>query len=220
MFSLERSLKSAGYGVFPAGTLAADPNPAVPVAITIGGSPAVTAGGACAVAGAASNSDCLVLMYRQNWDFGSFAPASGASFAIPPALTVETISVNAKGQLVSNVNGIISDGIALMKVEYGADADGNGVIAPNEWTQVTPANPLSVMAVRIALVARSAQPEKPSVVGGACDTTVVAPTWVDSANIPLSLTAQADLVAGTEWQCYRYKTFENTVPLRNIVWRP
>ncbi len=33
--------------------------------------------------------------------------------------------------------------------------------------------------------------------------------------------AQIDL-SGTaaDWQCYRYKLFQSTVPLRNMIWRP
>jgi type IV pilus assembly protein PilW len=233
LFSLERSLKGAGYGFFPNGTLAADPAVPVPVAITVGGSPAVTTGGvtSCGAASAVTNSDCMVLMYRQNWDFGSFAPvsavASSVAFSSPPPLTVETISVNSQGQLISNVNGVISEGVALFKVEYGTDANGNGVIDTNEWSQTAPANVLTVYAVRIALVARSAQPEKPSIVGGTCDTTTTYPTSTLSSIVDefgnaarLSLSGKVGLAAGDDWKCYRYKTFETTVPLRNVIWRP
>jgi type IV pilus assembly protein PilW len=70
------------------------------------------------------------------------------------------------------------------------------------------------MALRLAIVARSAQPEKPSVLGGTCDTTTAAPTWVASATVPLSLSGNVGLT-NDDWKCYRYKTFENTVMLRN-----
>jgi hypothetical protein len=43
----------------------------------------------------------------------------------------------------------------------------------------------------------------------------VFPTWIDSATVPLDLTANLGLAAGDDWKCYRYKTFETTVPLRN-----
>jgi hypothetical protein len=172
---------------------------------------------------------------------------------LPPALTLETISVNPQAQLVFNAvpdpnpggatpyatitlaaaaaaagaappqaAGVIADGIALMKIEYGADTVVvDGVIEPNEWTQVAPANPASVLAVRIALVARSAQPEVTRNAAGQilpsaqCATTTAFPTWVDSANVPLNLSANVGLAATDDWKCYRYKTFENTVTLRN-----
>jgi len=208
LFSLERSLKGAGYGFFSSTNLAplpADPANTPPVAITVG---------------AANTSDSLVMRYRLNWDFGSFPPDPTVfAAATPPALTVETVSVNAQAQLVSDLNGVISDGIALMKVEYGTDVNGNGIIETNEWSQAAPGNVLSVLAVRIAVVARSAQPEKPSVAGGACNTTTVFPSWIDSAAVPLDLSGNTGLAVGDDWKCYRYKTFENTVPLRNVIWR-
>lgn len=212
LFTLERSLKQAGYGLFTAanlGALAADPPGTAPVAIT---------------AGAPANlSDSIALRYRQNWDFGPFPPDPAVfASAVPPALTVENITVafnNNSPRLVSDVNGVISDGIVLLKAEYGTDADSDGVV--DTWTRAVPGNVLSVLAVRLAVVARSAQPEKPSVLGGACDTTTVFPTWIDSAAVPLDLSANVGLVGGTDnWKCYRYKTFETTVSLRNVMWRP
>jgi Tfp pilus assembly protein PilX len=207
--ALERGLKMAGYGIFSSTNLPplpADPAGTAPVTIT---------------PGVGNASDSLVLRYRQNWDFASFPPDPVVfANAIPPALTVETLSVNNQAQLVSDVNGVISDSIALMKAEYGADANGNGVIDTNEWSRVAPANPMSVLAVRIAVVTRSVQPEKPSVAGGACDTTTAFPIWIDSAAVPLDLSGKVGLDAADDWKCYRYKTFENTVPLRNVVWRP
>jgi Tfp pilus assembly protein PilW len=213
LFTLERSLKEAGYGIFSSTNL--PPLPSDPV----GTAPVII------IAGAANVSDSIVLRYRANWEFGPFPPnPSVFASAVPPALTVETISVNNAAQLVSDVNGVISDGIVLLKAEYGTDANGNGAVDMNEWNQAAPANVFSVLAVRLALVARSAQPEKPSVVGGTCDTTVLNsgayPKWIGSANVPLNVSAKLGLAAGDDWKCYRYKTFENTVSLRNVMWRP
>lgn len=208
LFTLERSLKEAGYGIFSSTNqppLPADPAGTAPVTIT---------------PGAANASDSIVMRYRQNWDFGSFPPDPVVfASAVPPVLTVETISVNNQAQLVSSENGVISDGIVLLKAEYGTDANGNGVIDTSEWTQAAPADVMSVLAVRLAVVARSAQPEKPRVAGGACDTTTAFPTWIDSAALPLDISGNVGLT-GDDWKCYRYKTFENTVPLRNVAWRP
>lgn len=237
LFELERSVKEAGYGIFSSTNLSplpADPLGTAPVIIVRAGDPIPATAPACPLV---ATSDCIVLRYRQGWEFGSFPPDPGVfPAAVPPALTVETISVQVnvnaatghqEAQLVSseNTNGVIvdnviSDGIALMKAEYGTDADGNGVIDAGEWTQAAPANVLSVYAVRIAVVARSAQPEKPSVAGGVCNTTTVFPTWIDSATVPLDISGNIGLAATDDWKCYRYKTFENSVPLRNALWRP
>jgi type IV pilus assembly protein PilW len=229
LFTLERSLKEAGYGIFTSTNLAplpADPAGTAPVTIT---------------SGAASVSDSVTIISRQNWAFGSFPPDSVVfASAKPPALTLKTYSINAQAQLISTempdpapayatpqpppatVTSVISDGVVLLKAEYGTDTNGDGLINANEWSQIAPAaaDVLKVYAVRVAVVARSAQPEKPSIVGGACDATTVFPTWIDSAAVPLDLSGNLGLVATDNWKCYRYKTFETTVPLRNVVWRP
>ena len=230
MYQLERSLKGAGYGIFASNNAApvpSDPAGTAPVAITPG-----------------ATTDSLVLTYRQNWDFGSFPPAASGVFAVPPALTNETISVttgcNGNGstllQLCSSVNGVLADGVVLMKAEYGIDANNVPPQVVTTWTQTAPANVLSVAAVRIVVVARSAQPEVTRDANGnitTCATTTAGsigyPTWIGSTvgtlqatALALDLSAQPDLAAGglNEWKCYRYKTFENTVPLRNVIWRP
>ena len=245
--TLEMSLKQAGYGFFrvangatPATVLGAPPVSGVsyaPVWIT---------------PGAANASDAIAISYRQfgtqaaalpaapctptappagwaSWDNGSFVPPDNGTnpsfpLTIPPPLTVETISVitNAAGQaqLCSNVNGIIADGVVLLKTEYGVDLVGNGIVT--QWNQVAPANPMSVLAVRLAVVTRSAQPEVTRNAAGqtiACATTTAttAPVWIDSANLPLDLSGNVGLAAGDDWKCYRYKTFETIVPLRNLM---
>lgn len=65
-----------------------------------------------------------------------------------------------------------------------------------------------IPVVRMVVVARSAQYEKTVV-------TPAAPTWlggsVDVSKLPNGS-------ANADWQNYRYKTFETTIPLRNIIW--
>jgi len=82
--------------------------------------------------------------------------------------------------------------------------------------------PSRVMAVTMELTARSALKEKPNAAGN-CVTTPnankpdLSQAWIyDSmagANIDLS-------TVSSDWQCYRYKLYQTTVPLRNSLWRP
>jgi len=97
------------------------------------------------------------------------------------------------------------------------DADANGIIG-------NAGDIARVYAVRMAIVARSAQPEKVDADDGLCKITLNPPTWAydaatnTSTNINVSITP----VSGTaiaDWQCYRYKTFETVIPLRNLIWR-
>jgi type IV pilus assembly protein PilW len=59
------------------------------------------------------------------------------------------------------------------------------------------------------MVSRSATPEKPSDKSKTCDTTTTPPVWSGGT---------FNLSANPNWQCYRYKVFESTIPVRNMVW--
>ena len=67
-----------------------------------------------------------------------------------------------------------------------------------------------VVAVRIAILARSGQYEKPTT-GGVCTATTAAPSWTGG-------TMAVQPAGGGLPSCYRYKVFESVVPLRNIIW--
>ncbi|MBY0239059.1 MAG: PilW family protein [Burkholderiaceae bacterium] len=81
-----------------------------------------------------------------------------------------------------------------------------------------------VAAIRIAIVARSAAPEKPDS-EGACSATTSAPELFSSAS-PSDVAAEpvtAPLALENDpfdWKCYRYRVFESIVPIRNAGWRP
>lgn len=83
------------------------------------------------------------------------------------------------------------------------------------WANPSLANWKRIKAVRIALVARSTQYEKPPAPGEACTTTTddMAAQWASWADDVFSTDEYPD-----DWRCYRYKTFETVVPLRNVIW--
>jgi type IV pilus assembly protein PilW len=121
---------------------------------------------------------------------------------------------------------VMADNVVHLRAEYGKD-DGvdNGTVPAgpkvaddgivDNYVNTMPAAPTAkdwgrILAVRVAVVARSTLAEKPSVEGGPCDTTTAAPTWAGGA---------FDLTADPNWNCYRYRAFETTVPLRNLIWQ-
>ncbi len=152
---------------------------------------------------------------------------NGVLYDIGPTPVVTTFSI-VNGQLTSstnlgsNGNLVVADGIVQMKAQYGMD-DGlnngtlshasyvanDGVVdryvnsAPVSWTQV--------LSVHIAIVARSALMERADPTTGVCNITTAAPTWSGGT---------LDVSADPNWKCYRYKVFETTVPLRNMLWTP
>jgi type IV pilus assembly protein PilW len=164
------------------------------------------------------------------------APPSAAA----PAVAVYTA---ANGQLLYQnliqdaAATPVVDGIVQLKAQYGLDDNGDGILQTTEWRNpctapVAPnppqlpkgaapgvcANPTNtdwshVIAVRFAVLARSAQPEKPDPATLICNTTTAAPTWAGG-------TIDPSVPDPTTWKCYRYRVFETVVPIRNFIWAP
>lgn len=107
------------------------------------------------------------------------------------------------------------DEIVDLRALYGKDTDGDGIV--DAWNTTTPASStewLRVNALRIAVLARIGNYEKPS--GADCDATTAIPSWSGSAENPFGAISMA---SGSEDKCYRYRVFETTVPLRNMIWK-
>jgi type IV pilus assembly protein PilW len=148
------------------------------------------------------------------------------------SLTVASIFSTAAGVPVAD--NIVHQR-ALYGVDDGVDNDtvdnptgaGDGIL--DRWvdaaTFTAAGSPWRyLLAVRVAVVARSATPERPSsgVVSDPCDTTTAAPVWTGSAwAAPASqgFRSELDLSADADWRCFRYRVFETTVPLRNWIWK-
>jgi len=143
------------------------------------------------------------------------------------SLTVSNAFVISGGAPAVN---FIADNIVHMRVDYGLDdgppagaTAGDGVLDrfldPAAFNAL-PSPPWQyVIAVRVAVVARSALPEKPGP-GTACDGTTPFPNW--SGNTGAARGFDLSTVpspAGVAWDCYRYRVFETTVPVRNSIWR-
>lgn len=119
-------------------------------------------------------------------------------------------------RLTGAAPNVIVDEIVDLQAEYGLDDGGGGGVAGDNvidtYTTVTPAAAAAwqqLLAVRIGVLARGAF-ERPDA-NGVCTVTTAAnaPTWAGGAfNIPGGLPS-----------CFRYRVFETTVPLRNMIWR-
>jgi type IV pilus assembly protein PilW len=149
----------------------------------------------------------------------------------------------------------VADNIVQMRAQYGLDdgtgdgsvAFGGGVFVAGDglvdrWVSAATFNALpllptpplqSLVAMRVAIVARSAQPEKPGGSDGLkCDATTDGteaipqpdrrPLWSGSliAGGALDISASGDPspTSMQYWKCYRYRVFETTIPLRNWIW--
>lgn len=126
---------------------------------------------------------------------------------------------------------VISDGIVQFQVQYAFDANGDASVAQaapqrqvldptfgDQWADELPVNPTNAMwrgitGIRFAIVSRSMTPERPDPATGVCNATTANPVWLATGR-PLDVTADPN------WQCYRYRVFEVTVPARNLMWLP
>ncbi|HEY5799724.1 MAG TPA: PilW family protein [Burkholderiaceae bacterium] len=129
----------------------------------------------------------------------------------------DNTGLNDDGTPVIIANEMVASDILDLQIQYGIAAantqpinDWVDATAGGAWSNPSVANLKRIKAVRIAIVARSAQYEKPEG-GGACTTTTSTTGWsswatFNSAGYP------------ADWNCYRYKAFETVVPLRNVIW--
>lgn len=127
----------------------------------------------------------------------------------------------------------VASNIVALAAQYGVanagspavtcwtDATGNACSGSN-WSNPTTAEVKRIKAVRVAIVARSAQINHSRNVAGACATTTTAPvSWVQPVTNPVSSLAPViDLSAsvGADWGCYRYKVYQTIIPIRNVIW--
>jgi len=146
-------------------------------------------------------------------------------------------------QVVAGVLGQpVAANIVQLKAFYGRDNIGDGMVHVWDTTTPTTTGPCTggtqwscVLAVRLAIVAQSANPEKPDatgtyagkcpsvtpIVGGAFQLPSV--TWDDNRGTGSTTTTTLDVsvtgsATGIDWTCFRYKTFHVTTALRNEIW--
>lgn len=123
-----------------------------------------------------------------------------------------TYSVDADGNLLSSAVGssataIIATGVLDFQAQYGVDNVDDDQNVVDIYQDTLPSNDRlrDVLSVRYGLVVRVGNRESD------CTLTTVAPTWSGGTfnnvtNFP-------------NWQCYRYRVFEGTTVLRNLMWR-
>jgi type IV pilus assembly protein PilW len=111
----------------------------------------------------------------------------------------------------------VTDSIVDMRALYGKDTDANNIVDTYDTTTpTTAAGWLQVLSVKVAILARIGNFEKPSTSGGNCDATTAVPTWSGSATNAFQAIDIATVTS--QDRCYRYRVFETTVPLRNMIW--
>jgi type IV pilus assembly protein PilW len=108
---------------------------------------------------------------------------------------------------------VLARNVLAFRVQYGLAANASGSTAlesgqgaSGAFAALSPADLPRVRALRIGLVTRSPQPEKPAA-DGLCQATPELPELFGE-----TITADVE-----DWSCYRYRTAIAAVPLRNLV---
>jgi len=122
-------------------------------------------------------------------------------------------------------------GIVQLKALYGkcstcTDTTTGPIDSYDNVTPTTNAGWLQVMAIRVAVVARSAQYEKDPVTstdqnstGILWDVGTAAPVTGSATCHGTSQCLTLKLDTSTDWTHYRYKVYDTVIPLRNLLWK-
>lgn len=123
--------------------------------------------------------------------------------------------------LTNGTPTVLVNEIVNLQAEYGKDDGSNGGTAGDgivdAYSTVTPTDAagwMSVLSIRMAILARGAY-ERPNPAGTCTATPAAAmPTWAGGTPIK-----DPNITPDGDPSCYRYRLFESTVPIRNMVWR-
>ena len=154
--------------------------------------------------------------YNNPTGLGTAYTTNGKVYHLGGGATIKTYSVQ-NGQLMMQAVGApatpIYDNIAQLQVQYGKDLTNDGVVDVfDEATPVSSADWAAVLAMRVAIVARSGLYEKEEV------SPATIRLWEDSATPPTTTGPVWTLTA--DERHYRYKVFQTVVPLRNMIGGP
>ena len=114
-------------------------------------------------------------------------------------------------QPLRGVSEVLARNVIGLRAQYGAAAAGDTALASWEdatgtFASVDASTLPRVRALRVGIVTRSSQPEKPNS-AGQCEASDAKPQLFGA-------TVEPDVA---DWQCYRYRTAEVVVPMRNLV---
>ncbi|HNO58655.1 MAG TPA: PilW family protein, partial [Accumulibacter sp.] len=170
---------------------------------------------------------------RFNSALGTVAAlAEGSLFNLGPQPQLNLWTVN-NGSLVvtdglyRNTTATVADGIIDLQAEYGLDTNGDFVV--DTWQTADPSNWRQVLAIRVALLARSQHYEAPRQLsdGSTAYATSTAPSlpWTDGTGQALhfamhDVDGAADTNPQTDanWRNYRYRVYGGVISLRNMIW--
>jgi len=159
----------------------------------------------------------LPTRYNNPAGLGTAYTTNGKVYNIGPTPIIKDFTVQS-GQLLSQAFGTGApvpnfDNIVQLQAQYGKDTNTDGTVDVfDEIAPVTTTDWAAVLAIRVAVVARSGLYEKEEV------SPATIRLWEDSATPPTTTGPVWTLTS--DERHYRYKVFQTVIPLRNMIWRP
>jgi type IV pilus assembly protein PilW len=147
-------------------------------------------------------------VYNKPGGLGVAYNAGAKVFNLGSGPTLNTYSVTNEALTVqANLTATtvtIAENIVNLQAVYCKDLVNTPPSVFNTCDATAPASWDQAGMVRIGLLSQSAKPERD------CNVTA-------SSNIPWS-GGTFDISTIPDWNCYRYKVFQSTIPLRNLIW--
>jgi len=156
--------------------------------------------------------------YGTNANVTCFKRANGhpifrKSYSIDPA--TKQLERSDNSQVPAVTNELVMSDVVDMQAEYGIAPDGSQTIdtwvsaASAPWKAPAWSDWQRIKAIRVAMVTRGTQYERPKSAGEGCAaTTALKSSWGSFKTDKYP----------SDWGCYRYRVFETVIPLRNVIW--
>ena len=139
--------------------------------------------------------------------------------------------LGSRDELQGSVFFPIAEGVVDMKAEYGYDTNPNPAVLTVAWTKAlpTPIDWTTVRAVRVALLVRSRNFERPATNANDQSYSAINPVWHANGGatqvnfVMRNVDGTTDSFAAGDpspnnWRNYRYTVYEKVFPLRNVIW--
>lgn len=150
-------------------------------------------------------------------DPGETSAANRCGLASDSTETAYTLRLrNFNTSDASTTNQDLYPDIINLQAVYGLDTTATPDGTVDSWTTTTPttsAGWAQVISVRVAVLARGTQYDDNEV-------TATAPSWMpDNVNARTFTLPACPTGESACWKHYRYRVFESTIPLRNMLWQ-
>jgi type IV pilus assembly protein PilW len=182
-----------------------------------------------------SNGQMLPSRYNDAAGLGASFP-SGTAYSLGPlprrnVWSIASGVLGSRDEFQGSAFFPIAEGVIDMKAEYGFDTDLNATSVTVAWAKAmpTPVDWTQLRAVRVAMLVRSRNFEKPAANATEQNYSAPNPLWHANGGA-LQVAFVMRNVDGTtdsftpgdpspnNWRNYRYTVYEKIFPLRNVIW--